>query len=135
MLTYGLGVLVAVLLVAVATGGYQLRRARQQLLDLQQAFQQLEQTQTTQLKSLSRRLDNYLSGSMQMGRELHELREQVAPLPDKLLQIEQRDPGGLSFIEAARLLGLGASSDDLQTACGLTQAEAELLQRMHAGKR
>lgn len=135
MLTYGLGVLVAVLLVAVATGGYQLRRARQQLLDLQQAFQQLEQTQTTQLKSLSRRLDNYLSGSMQMGRELHELREQVAPLPDKLLQIEQRDPGGLSFIEAARLLGLGASSDDLQAACGLTQAEAELLQRMHAGKR
>ena len=71
---------------------------------------------------------------MQMGKELHELREQFAPMPDKLLQLEQRDPGSLSFIEAARLVGLGATTEDLQQACGLSHSEAELLQRIHGKK-
>lgn len=91
----------------------------------------LEQSIEQQAKSLSRRLDNYLTGSIQMGEELHNLRQQVAPLPEKLMQMEQRDPSSLSFIEAARLVSLGATAEDLQQACGLSHAEAELLKRMH----
>lgn len=135
MLAYATGLLAVALLLVTAAGVHLLVRARKEVQALQLTLEQLETRQANQLKNLGRRLDNYLSGSMQMGRELHELREQVAPLPDKLLQIEQRDPGGLSFIEAARLLSLGASSEDLQAACGLTQAEAELLQHMQANKR
>ena len=65
------------------------------------------------------------------GEELHELRRVVAPLPDKLNQMEQRDPSSLSFTQAARLVGMGASVDDLTHSCGLTQAEAELVSRLH----
>ena len=86
------------------------------------------------LKELSRRLDAYLTGSVQMGEELHELRRVVAPLPDKLNQIEQRDPSSLSFTQAARLAGMGASVDDLTQSCGLSQAEAELVSKMQQAK-
>ncbi|MBT8766408.1 DUF2802 domain-containing protein [Pseudomonas boanensis] len=87
------------------------------------------------IKELSKRLDAYLSGSIRMGEELHELRQVVAPLPDKLNQIEQRDPTSLSFTQAARLVGLGASVADLTHACGLTTAEAELVSKLHQAQR
>ncbi len=87
------------------------------------------------LKELSRRLDAYLTGSIRMGEELHELRRVVAPLPDKLSQIEQRDPASLSFTQAARLVGMGASVDDLTHSCGLTKAEAELVSRLHQARK
>jgi hypothetical protein len=86
------------------------------------------------LRDLGKRLDAYLEGSVRMGEELHELRRQVAPLPDKLNQIEQRDPSSLSFTQAARLVGLGASVEDLTQSCGLTRAEAELISKLHSSK-
>jgi hypothetical protein len=86
------------------------------------------------LKELSRRLDAYLTGSVQIGEELYELRRVVAPLPDKLSQIEQRDPSSLSFTQAARLAGMGASVEDLTQSCGLSQAEAELVRKMQLAK-
>ncbi|MGH8352625.1 MAG: DUF2802 domain-containing protein [Pseudomonas sp.] len=87
------------------------------------------------IKELAKRLDAYLAGSVRMGEELHELRRVVAPLPDKLQQMEQRDPTSLSFTQAARLVGLGASVDDLTQSCGLSKAEAELVSRLHQSKR
>ena len=83
------------------------------------------------IKELGRRLDTYQNGSVQMGEDLHELRAVVAPLPEKLTQLEQRDPTSLSFSQAARLVGMGASIDELTESCGLTQAEAALMSKMH----
>ncbi|MBU3056699.1 MULTISPECIES: DUF2802 domain-containing protein [Pseudomonas] len=87
------------------------------------------------IKELSKRLDAYLTGSVRMGEELQELRRIVAPLPDKLNQMEQRDPSSLSFTQAARLVGMGASVEDLTQSCGLTQAEAELVSKLHQAQR
>ncbi len=126
--------LLAVVLLLGSVGGYALYWQHRKVQALQTCLEQLQQRQEKELKGLLRRLDNYLTGSMQMGKELHELREQFAPMPDKLLQLEQRDPGSLSFMEAARLVGLGATTEDLQNACGLSQSEAELLQRIHGKK-
>ena len=83
------------------------------------------------LKDLARRVDNYQDGNVRMGEDLHELRAIVAPLPDKLAQLEQRDPSSLSFAQAARLVGMGASVSELTQSCGLTQAEAELMSKLH----
>ena len=85
------------------------------------------------IKELARLVDNYQSGNVRMGEDLHELRAVVAPLPDKLAQLEQRDPSSLSFAQAARLVGMGASVDELTQSCGLTQAEAELMSKLHKG--
>ena len=87
------------------------------------------------IRELGKRLDTYLTGSIRMGEELHELRRTVAPLPDKLTQIEQRDPTSLSFTQAARLVGMGASADDLTQSCGLSKAEAELVAKLHQARR
>ncbi|MHC8315476.1 DUF2802 domain-containing protein [Pseudomonas sp. LB3P31] len=83
------------------------------------------------IKDLARRVENYQDGNVRMGQELQELRAVVGPMPDKLTQLEQRDPSSLSFAQAARLVGMGASVDELTQSCGLTQAEAELMSKLH----
>lgn len=85
------------------------------------------------IRELAKRLDDYQNGTVRMGDAIHELRAVVAPLPDKLLQLEQRDPDTLSFDQAAKLVQMGATIDELTQACGLTQAEAALMTRMHGG--
>lgn len=102
---------------------------RQRELAAQQA--QGDALRDQRIKDLSKRLDDYQNGSVRMGEALHELRATVAPLPDKLLQLEQRDPNSVSFVQAARLVGMGASVDELTQSCGLTQAEAELMSKVH----
>ncbi|MBI3905017.1 MAG: DUF2802 domain-containing protein [Pseudomonas fluorescens] len=83
------------------------------------------------IKDLAKRVDDYQNGNVRMGEDLYELRAIVAPLPDKLVQLEQRDPTSLSFAQAARLVGMGASVNELTQSCGLTQAEAELMSKLH----
>ncbi|VVN45770.1 hypothetical protein PS639_05730 [Pseudomonas fluorescens] len=83
------------------------------------------------LKDLARRVDDYQNSNVRMGQDLQELRAVVGPLPDKLAQLEQRDPSSLSFAQAARLVGMGASVNELTQSCGLTQAEAELMSKLH----
>ena len=85
------------------------------------------------IRELARRLDTYQNGSVQMGEDLHQLRAVLAPLPEKLTLLEQRDPTSLSFTQAARLVSMGASVEELTHSCGLTQAEAELMRKMHKG--
>ena len=99
------------------------------LIAAQQA--QSDALRDQRIKDLAKRVDNYQNGSVRMGEDLHELRAIVAPLPDKLAQLEQRDPSSLSFAQAARLVGMGASVDELTQSCGLTQAEAELMSKLH----
>ncbi|AZV26004.1 chemotaxis protein [Pseudomonas syringae] len=83
------------------------------------------------IKDLAKRVDDYQNGNVRMGEALHELRSVVGPIPDKLAQLEQRDPSSLSFAQAAKLVGMGASVDELTQSCGLTQAEAELMRKLH----
>ncbi|MDN6857432.1 DUF2802 domain-containing protein [Pseudomonas sp. CAN2814] len=86
------------------------------------------------LKEQGKRIESYQQINIRMGEELRELNKQVAPLPERLVRIEQRDPTSLSFSQAARLVGMGASPEDLTQSCGLSQAEAELVARLHQGK-
>lgn len=83
------------------------------------------------IKDLAKRLDDYQNGTVRMGEALHELSVAVAPLPDKIQQLEQRDPNNVTFTQAAKLVGMGASVAELTESCGLTQAEAELMSKLH----
>ncbi|ERI50971.1 DUF2802 domain-containing protein [Pseudomonas sp. NPDC077649] len=121
----------ALLCVALGIACHGLYRNQQRML-AEQA--KCDAVRDARIKELGKRLDAYLTGSIRMGEELHELRRVVAPLPDKLSQIEQRDPSSLSFTQAARLVGMGASVEDLTQSCGLSQAEAELISRLHQSK-
>lgn len=125
-------VLLSALCIGNSVAVYALWRKKQHAEALQVKQEKQIEQQNNALKSLSRRLETYLAGSMRMGEELHELQKDLAPLPEKILRMEQKDPSSLSFSQAARLVGLGASTEDLKQSCGLSQSEAELLQRMHS---
>ncbi|MBC8995807.1 DUF2802 domain-containing protein [Pseudomonas sp. N40(2020)] len=101
----------------------------QRVIAAQQA--QSDALRDQRIKDLAKRVDDYQNGNVHMGEALHELRAVVGPLPDKIVQLEQRDPSSLSFAQAAKLVGMGASVDELTQSCGLTQAEAELMRKLH----
>jgi len=83
------------------------------------------------IKDLAKRLDDYQNVTVRMGEALHELTVAVTPLPDRIQQLEQRDPHNVTFSQAAKLVGMGASIAELTESCGLTQAEAELMSKLH----
>ena len=113
----------------VTLGMFLAHTKRQRRLDLARA--EADTVRDQRYRDLARRVDNFQNGTVKMGEALHELRAIVGPLPDKLTALEQRDPSSLSFAQAARLVGMGASIDELTQACGLTQAEAQLMTRLH----
>lgn len=123
----------AVILLALLWGGsvamflsYDRKRKAQDALRAE-----LDARRDLRIRELAKRIEDYQQGTVRMGDALHELRAVVAPLPDKLMQLEQRDPESLSFAQAAKLVGMGATVDELTQACGLTQAEAELMKKLH----
>lgn len=125
---------VALALCCVALLGFCIRLFRRQR---QQAEAQArsDAVRDRRIKELGARLDSVLDGSVHMGHELHELSRTVSPLPDRITQLEQRDPNNFSFSQAAKLVGMGASVDDLTQSCGLSQSEAELMSKLHQARR
>ncbi|UFH48071.1 DUF2802 domain-containing protein [Pseudomonas sp. KNUC1026] len=121
-------VVLAVLWVGTIALFLQYTRGQQRLAAEQAAGDALRDQR---IRDLHKRLDDYQNGTVRMGEAIHELRAVVSPIPDKLLQLEQRDPETLSFAQAAKLVNMGASVDELTQACGLTQAEAELMRKLH----
>lgn len=125
----------AVIVLAIlwaGTLGFVLRYVRQQReLATQQAERDAVRDQ--RIKDLARRVDNYQDSAVRVGEDVHELRSILGPLPDKLSALEQRDPSSLSFAQAAKLVGMGATVDELTQSCGLTQAEAQLMSKLHKG--
>ncbi|TFY84845.1 DUF2802 domain-containing protein [Pseudomonas kairouanensis] len=123
----------AVIVLALLWAGtlaFLLRHVRQQReLALQQA--ERDAVRDRRVLELLKRVDHYQQSAVKVGDEVHELRAILGPLPDKLAQIEQRDPASLSFAQAAKLVGMGATVDELTQSCGLTQAEAQLMSKLH----
>lgn len=118
-------------LALLGCGIWLLRRQRQQA----QSQAREDAARDKRIKELAARLDAYLEGSVRMGKDLHELSRVVAPLPERLTQLEQRDPNNFTFSQAAKLIGMGASDDDLTQSCGLSQSEAELMRKLYQARR
>ncbi|MED5490688.1 DUF2802 domain-containing protein [Halopseudomonas pachastrellae] len=122
-----LGGLLGILLAALTVLFMQVRR-----LPVEQ--QQQEARLQARLEQLSRELATFQQGSIRMGEEITALRQQVKRLEDKQLKLEQHDPQSLPYNQAARLVGMGASIEDLTQSCGLSKAEAELFVKLHASR-
>ncbi|MBA1187873.1 DUF2802 domain-containing protein [Pseudomonas entomophila] len=123
------GLLFLALLWAVSLWLFLNHIKRQRQLLVEQALGDALRDQ--RIKDLAKRLDDYQNGTVRMGEMLHELRLLVEPLPEKLQQLEQRDPKSLTYHQAAKLVGMGASVEELTQSCGLTQAEAQLMSKLH----
>ena len=123
-------VVIVLALLWAGTLAFLLRYMRQQReLAVQQA--ERDAVRDRRILDLVKRVDHFQQSAVKVGDEVHELRAILGPLPDKLAQIEQRDPSSLSFAQAAKLVGMGATVDELTQSCGLTQAEAQLMSKLH----
>lgn len=123
----------AVIVLALLWAGtvaFLLRYMRQQR-ELAQQQAEGDAVRDRRILDLVKRVDHFQQSAVKVGDEVHELRAILGPLPDKLAQIEQRDPSSLSFAQAAKLVGMGATVDELTQSCGLTQAEAQLMSKLH----
>lgn len=98
-------------------------------------LQALEERHTQRLQQLKSEVKTFQQGSIRMGEDLFALRDQVKRLEDKQQRIEQHDPQSLPYNQAARLVSLGASVEDLTQSCGLSKAEAELVAKLHAARK
>lgn len=125
-------VVLALCCLALLGGGIWLFRRQRQQVQLQARE---DAARDKRIKDLAARLDTYLDGSVRMGKTLHELSRVVAPLPERLTQLEQRDPNNFTYSQAAKLIGMGASDDDLTQSCGLSQSEAELMRKLYQARR
>ena len=79
-------------------------------------------------------ISGYQQGTIGMGEELVTLRDQLRRIEDKQQRFEQHDPHSMPYNQAARLVGMGASIEDVTQSCGLSKAEAELVARLHAAR-
>jgi hypothetical protein len=123
LLGLGIGLLLAVLVALVLYCRKLAARLTEQ--DVQQR-QRIDQ--------LTRDISGYQQGSIRMGEDLILLRDQLKRVDDRLQRIDQHDPQAMPYNQAARLVGLGASIEDLTQSCGLSKAEAELVARLHAAR-
>ena len=73
----------------------------------QHAERHLKRDQSMQ--ELTRRVDTYIGVCVKMGDELQTLQQLAAPLPDRLSKLEQSDPTMISYLQASRLVTLGAT--------------------------
>jgi hypothetical protein len=90
--------------------------------------------QRQRIDQLVREINSYQQGTIRMGEELVTLRDQLKRVDERLQLIDQHDPHAMPYNQAARLVGLGASVEDLTQSCGLSKAEAELVARLHLAR-
>jgi len=122
-----LGLLLGVLVAAMIGGILAQRRLAQR---------QLEQEARLggRLDKLAQKLTEYQQSNIRMGEELISLREKITHLENKQQRLEQQDLHTMPYNQASRLVGMGASLDDLMQSCGLTRSEAELMLKLHGNK-
>lgn len=119
-----LGVLVATLIAALLG---QRRLAQRQLEDQVRLDGRIDK--------LGQKLTEYQQSNIRMGEELITLREKLAQLDNKQQRLEQQDVQSMPYNQASRLVGMGASLDDLMQSCGLTRSEAELMLKLHGERK
>ena len=73
-----------------------------------------------------------MSGStIGMGKLIVDIEAKLDISLEKQRELEQRDPDEVAYSQAARLVEMGASVDDLVHSCGIGRPEAELMTLMH----
>jgi len=80
-----------------------------------------------QLEELGNELNALSHSTIGMGRKLQTVVEKHDHLEITVEEIERNDPVKVSYSEAGRLVKMGASVEELMSACGISRPEAELV--------
>lgn len=69
-----------------------------------------------------------------VGRKVITIEKRLRATEQKQQEIESTDLQKVSYNEAVRLISMGAKVDDLVSSCGLTRAEANLLEVLYVSQ-
>lgn len=84
-----------------------------------------------EVKGLKQQLQAVTAGALGVGRRLQQTEERLGKALDRQSRLEQKDTGSLPYTQASKLLKMGASVDEIKEACGLSHAEASLVELLH----
>lgn len=92
-------------------------------LSSKKRINQLEQ----HIDTLGKEVNALSHSTLGMGRNLKTLDRELGGLEQSIQEIHKNDPAKVSYSEAARLVSMGASIEDLMSACSISRPEAELV--------
>ncbi|MDY6892073.1 MAG: DUF2802 domain-containing protein [Pseudomonadota bacterium] len=90
-----------------------------------------ERRQQALINVLRNEIRAMTNGSIGMGKRLLAIERTLNITVEKQQELENRDPGVLAYNQAAKLMEMGASVDDLVRNCGIGRPEAELMALLH----
>lgn len=122
--------LVLLLAAGVAASLWLTWRLRQQLDGLHARCQSQQQLAET----LQEQLDQLAAGEIGMGKRLERSVQDFASLRDRFDELESAQQSSAPYATAIRMAEQGAGVEGLVDACGITQAEAELLLKLHCAR-
>ncbi|MFP8965899.1 DUF2802 domain-containing protein [Pokkaliibacter sp. CJK22405] len=85
----------------------------------------------TLMELLRSELDVMSQSSMGVGQRLVEVERRLNSTMEKQQRLEGREGGGAAITQAAKLMEMGASVDDVMTNCQIGRPEAELIALLH----
>lgn len=97
------------------------------ILKTKRAISVSEKKHSELVDSLSKEIQGVSHGAMGVGRRVLALEKEIEDLHIRLEEAHKNDPSKVSYSEAARLVEMGASVDDLMNSCGISRPEAELV--------
>lgn len=85
------------------------------------------ETLSEHIDQLGKELNAVNHSTLGMGRRLQSLVDKNECIEKELEEIRKNDPVKVSYSEAARLVKMGASIEELMSACSISRPEAELV--------
>lgn len=104
------------------------------LLALKRSVEKRVEKTERLLDALSNEVQGACQGSIGVGKRTLQLEKHLYALGERLDEMQNNDPARVSYSEAARLVELGASVDDLMNTCGISRPEAELVSALTTKK-
>jgi len=92
-----------------------------------QQLREFKRAQMKRLHDLDAQLQAVGQGSIGMGKRVLLLEDSIKQVGVRLQEQERNSPDRIPYNEASRLMEMGASIDDIVSACGISRAEAELV--------
>lgn len=86
------------------------------------------------IESLRNDFNALCAGASGVSGHLGHIDQQIKRITERQDQLDLRDSGDRTYIQAIKMIRQGATVNELMSACGLLQSEAELLTLLHSDK-
>lgn len=105
------------------------------ILSIKRSIFKSAQHKAELVDSLSKEVQGVSHGAMGVGRKVLALEKELELLNVRVDEMQKNDPSKVSYSEAARLVEMGATVEDVMNSCGISRPEAELVTALTTSKK